>query len=100
MLKQEDVQKMANETYHGVEYTSEKKKSLLKKYNRRIALNNVFNVLLSGDIIAILALIDRNPDVAKKLIFAGAVLGVGSVVSVINSLRSVDKIKWDYSNER
>ena len=39
MLKREDVQKMAYQSYLGIDYTDKKKDELLKKYNRKIIRN-------------------------------------------------------------
>ena len=46
MLKREDVQKMAYQSYLGIDYTDKKKDELLKKYNRKIIRNYIICMMI------------------------------------------------------
>lgn len=60
MLKREDVQKMAYQSYLGIDYTDKKKDELLKKYNRKIIRNYIICMMIGLSVSAGILLLDKS----------------------------------------
>ncbi|MBD5405984.1 hypothetical protein HDR59_05560 [bacterium] len=100
LLKQEDVQRMAYQTFGGVVFEYGDEKKLLKKFNRNIIRNYIFSALLGAAITTQAFLAARNPEIMKKILLADVLLVFGASVatvgySIIQLIKAEKELKKD-----
>ena len=100
LLSREDVQRMAYQSYDGVDFEYGHEKKLLKKFNRNIIRNYIFSALLGAAITTQAFLAARNPEIMKKILLADALAIFGASVatvsySIIQVIKAEKELKKD-----
>lgn len=98
LLNREDIQKMAYQSYEGVDYSYGHEEKMLKSFNRKIIRNYIISALLGAAITTQAFLATRNPLVMKKILLADAVVIFGA--SVIYTASSIIKTLMEEKKEQ
>lgn len=72
---------------------SDKVNSLRNNYKKQLFTNNILSVLLGSDIIILMAFIDRNPGIVKKLVIVGGILAIASIKSAMSFIKNFGELQ-------
>ena len=101
LLTREDVQRMAYQSYGGVDFEYGHEKKLLKKFNKKIIRNYIISALLGASITTQAFLATRSPEIMKNIFLADAIIVFAASVayvssSIINLIKSEKEQKSVY----
>lgn len=105
LLKQEDIQKMAYQTYGGVNYIYGDEEKLRKKFNRKIIRNYILCALLGATITTQVFLAVKNPSIIKKVLLADVLVlfvasGTTTTLAIKKELNEEKAWKKDVESTR